>query len=72
MQKIRSSTQIFDDNHLLLTQEDLGRIYSAVLSEPESDEFLVYTLQRGEDGGWIIDWNDIQGETAPIPSGGNP
>lgn len=70
MQKIRSSTQIFDDNHLLLQKRDLERIYTAVLSQPESDEYLVYTLQRGDDGGWIIDWDDTQGQTGTIPPGG--
>lgn len=72
MQKVRATTQIFDDNHLLLTKEDLRRIYSAVLTEPDSDEYLVYTIQRDEEGGWRIEWDETQGQQPTIPPGGNP
>ena len=76
MQKIRATTQIYDDNHLLLQERDLRRIYTAILSQPDSTalESFVYTLQRGEDGGWVIDWEEGVHGIPPdtIPPGGGP
>lgn len=57
--RIRASTQIFDDTHLLLTADDIYRINNAVLSEPESGEQRVYAIKRLPDGTFIIDWESI-------------
>ena len=61
-QRIRASTQIFDDLHLLLTPEDVERLSKAVISDPSSGEHRVYELKRLPDGKFAIVW-----ESEPEP-----
>lgn len=57
--KVRASTQIFDDAHLMLTASDIERITKAIISDPQSGEHTVYAMKRMDDGTYTISWEDV-------------
>ncbi len=56
--KVRASTQIFDDGHLMLSATDLEKLNKAVISDPGSGEHKIYAIKRLDDGTYTISWDD--------------
>lgn len=54
--KVRASTQIFDDAHLLVTPADLERLAKAIVTEPASGEHKVYAIKRLPSGEYVFDF----------------
>ena len=54
MTRIRASTQINDDDHLLLTDADKATLLAAIESNPTTGQYEVAEIYRNADGQIVV------------------